>query len=106
MRCPNCGIEGTADLKVCDNCGREIAETPAADPAMPFIPVMETSDRLRLAMAKGLLDEAGLAYLVTGDEISLSSGIVDALFHRNYILLVGRDAEAEARSLLDLIAAE
>lgn len=51
---------------------------------LEFAVVLETMDRLLLAMAKGLLDDAGLDYFVSGDEIGLRPGMSDAFIHRTY----------------------
>ena len=61
---------------------------------------METSDRLLMAMAKGLLEEAGLTSSVTGEEICMLPGMVDAVFHRMCRISVSQDLESEAREVL------
>ncbi len=53
-----------------------------------FAVVLETMDRLLLAMAKGLLDDAGLDYFVSGDEIALRPGVSDRLIHRTCRVVV------------------
>jgi len=66
---------------------------------------METSDRLLVGMAKGLLEEAGIFFYVCGDEIGLRPGMSDAFLHRGYTIVVARDSEAQARGALQLLTA-
>ena len=72
----------------------------AFDPSLELVVVMETNDRLQLAMAKGLLDEAGIPYFVLGQIATLIQG-VDPFLNKWDRLQVPRDREAEARAVLE-----
>lgn len=74
------------------------------NPHLPIVAVMVSDDRLLLAMAKGLLDEAGIVFSVAGEEISLRPGMVDALFNRPCTILVGSDSELAAREVLQQLS--
>jgi len=69
------------------------------DPALELVVVLETSDRMQLAMAKGLLEDAGIPFFVLGQIATLVSD-VDGFLHKWVRLQVPRDREAEARELL------
>ncbi|GEM_PF-6878139 len=77
-----------------------------ADPHLAFVPIFETNDRLLLAMAKGLLDEAAVKYYVSGEEISVRPGMADAIFHRGCKIFVARDSESLARAALRHLASD
>jgi hypothetical protein len=70
------------------------------DPALELVVVMETSDRVELAMAKGLLESAGIPMFVLGQIATLIQDI-DPYLHKWVRLQVPRDREEEARELLD-----
>ena len=60
---------------------------------------LESSDRIEVAMAKGLLEEAGIPFFVLGQIATLVSD-VDGFIHKWVRLQVPRDREAEARELM------
>jgi hypothetical protein len=62
--------------------------------------VLETSDRVQLAMAKGLLEDAGIPLFINGQIATLVQE-VDGFLHKRLHLQVPRDWEAEARELLE-----
>ncbi len=70
------------------------------DPNLELVTVMETTDRLTIAMAKGILEAASIPYYVAGEEISTRPGMVDPFIHRLCRVLVPRDCSAEALELL------
>ena len=84
----------------------EFAGTPQAEPAHPFDPtldlvvVLETNDRIQLALAKGLLEEADIPFYVLGQIATLVQG-VDPSLHKWVRVQVPCDREAEARELLE-----
>ena len=81
-------------------------QNPPAEPAHPFDPnlglvvVLETNDRVHLALAKGLLEEANIPFFVLGQIATLVQD-VDGFLHKWVRLQVPRDREAEARELLE-----
>ncbi|MCC6419705.1 MAG: DUF2007 domain-containing protein [Gemmataceae bacterium] len=107
MYCPQCGVEFREGFTECSDCrvpllpGTPPPEAPDAfDPTLELVVVLETNDRVELAMAKGMLDEAGIPYYVLGQIATLIQD-VDAYLRKWVRLQVPRDREAEARELLE-----
>ncbi len=79
---------------------------PPPEPARPFDPdldlvvVLETNDRIQLALAKGLLEDSDIPFFVLGQIATLVQD-VDGFLHKWVRVQVPRDREAEARELLD-----
>ena len=67
--------------------------------------VLETSDRIQLAMAKGLLEDAGIPLFIQGQIATLVQE-VDGFLRKRLRLEVPRDREAEARELLEQLQSE
>ena len=72
----------------------------AFDPNLELVVVLETSDRVELAMAKGLLESAGIPLFVLGQIATLIQDI-DPYLHKWVRLQVPRDREPEAREPLE-----
>lgn len=70
-----------------------------ADPNMELVVVFETDEAFALALAKGLLEEAGIPYGILNG-ISTLVQDVDPMLHKWIKLQVARDREAEARELI------
>ena len=76
-----------------------------------LVTVLETNDTFALALAKSALEEAGIDYLVTGDEPRYFSGFPGAfgasgigqapLWNCSSRIQVARESEAEASALLE-----
>lgn len=62
--------------------------------------VMETSDRIQAAMARGLLEDAGIPLYISGEIATLIQDI-DPFLHKRIRLHVPRSREAEARTILE-----
>jgi hypothetical protein len=62
--------------------------------------VLETNDRIQLAFAKGLLEEAGIPFFILGQIATLIQD-VDGFLHKWVRVQVPRDREAEARELME-----
>ena len=77
-----------------------IPEAPSFNPNMDLVVVLETSDGILLAFAKGLLEDAGIPFYVLGQIATLIQD-VDGFLHKWVRLQVPRDREAEARELLN-----
>ena len=81
-------------------------QNPPAEPAHPFDPnlglvvVLETNDRVQLALAKGLLEDAGIPLFVLGQIATLVQD-VDGYLKKWFRVQVPRDREAEAREILE-----
>lgn len=65
-----------------------------------MVVVLETSDRIQCALAKGLLDDAGIPLYISGEIATLVQDI-DPFLHKRVRLQVPRDREAEAREILE-----
>jgi hypothetical protein len=72
------------------------------DPSLGLVVVLETNDRVQLAMAKGLLEDAAIPFFVLGQIATLVQD-VDAFLHKWVRIQVPRDREAEARQLLETL---
>ena len=75
------------------------------EPVADLVVVLETNNRIQLAMAKGLLEDAGIPFFVLGQIATLVQD-VDAFLHKWIRLQVPRSREVEARELLDLLQTE
>ena len=113
MYCPQCRVEYRDGFTECFDChvplfaGTPPSETAAAsDPALGLVVVLETNDRIQLALAKGLLEDAGIPFFALGQIATLIQD-VDPYLHKWVRVQVPRDGEAEAREILDqLLVAE
>ena len=99
MFCPNCRTEYRQGITVCADCGAKLVEqlTPDVDDR-DLMTVLETGDLAVVALAKSMLEEAGIDYAVKGElpMQQLSVGPVE--------IQVDKDHEAEASELLaDLV---
>ena len=108
MYCPQCRVEYRDGFTECSDCHVALlAGTPPSeqqahpfDPALGLVVVLESNDAIQVAMAKGLLEEAGIPFFVLGQIARLVSD-VDGFLHKWVRLQVPRDREAEARELLE-----
>lgn len=107
MYCPQCQDEYRDGFTECSDCHVPLVagappEEPAGsfDPTLELVVVLETNDRVQLAMAKGLLEEAGIPFFVLGQIATLVQD-VDGFLRKWARVQVPRDREAEARELLD-----
>jgi hypothetical protein len=66
--------------------------------------VLETNDPIQLAMAKGLLEDAGIPFFILGQIATLVTD-VDGFLHKWVRVQVPRDREAEAKELLEELLA-
>jgi hypothetical protein len=71
-----------------------------SNPDLELVVVLETNEPIQAAMAKGLLEDAGIPLYVFGEITTLVQS-VDPQLHKWVRLQVPRDREAEARELLD-----
>jgi len=106
MYCPQCGVEYRDGFTECSDC--QVALLPGTcpeppddfDPNIELAVILETDDRLQLALAKGVLEEAGIPYFELG-QIARLVNDVDGFLHKVAKLQVPRDREAEAREILE-----
>ena len=73
--------------------------SPQFDPNLDLVVVLETNDRIQLALAKGLLQDAGIPFYILGQIATLIQD-VDGFLHKWVRIQVPRDREEEARELL------
>ena len=103
MYCPQCRNEYREGFTECADCHVPLREgNPPPDPFDPtldLVVVMETNDRFQLAMAKGLLESAGIPFFGLG-QITMLVNDVDPFLRKWVRVQVPRDREAEARELL------
>ena len=106
MYCPQCLVEYRDGFTECSDCQVPLlAGTPpepadAFDPALELVVVLETDDRVQLALAEGLLEDAKIPFFALGQIATLVQD-VDPYLHKWIRLQVPRDREAEARELLE-----
>jgi hypothetical protein len=70
-----------------------------SDSDRDLVVILETNDRVQLALAKGLLDDAGIPYFVMGQIATLIQDI-DGFLKKWVRLQVPRSCESEARELM------
>ena len=106
MYCPQCGVEYREGFTECSDCqvpllaGTPPPEPPSAfDPAIDLVVLLETNDPVQAAMAKGLLEDAGIPFFVLGQIATLVQD-VDGFLKKWVRVQVPRDREAEARQIL------
>jgi hypothetical protein len=109
MYCPQCKVEYRDGFTECADChvsllsGSCPPDPPDSfDPDLELVVVLETNDSMQLAMAKGLLAQAGIPLFVLGQVATLVQG-VDPFLRKWERLQVPRDREAEARELLQQV---
>jgi Putative prokaryotic signal transducing protein len=101
MQCSKCRAECPDDFSECPRCGAPVLHgQPGFDPLLDLVVVLETNDRIQLAMAKGLLEDAAIPFFVLGQIATLVQDI-DPFLQKWVRLQVPRDREAQARDLLE-----
>ena len=105
MYCPQCGCEYRDGFSECSDCRVPLLAgtpppEPAGDPILDLVVVLETNDRIQLALVKGLLEGAGIPFFILGQIATLVTD-VDGFLKKWVRVQVPRDREAEARELLE-----
>lgn len=106
MYCPQCGVEYREGFTECSDCHVPLEAGSPPDPNAEFDPkldvvvVLETNDRIQAALAKGVLEEAGIPFFVLGQITTLVND-VDGFVRKWVRFQVPRDRESEARELLE-----
>ena len=108
MYCPECRMEYREGSTECSDCrvpllpGSAPAEADAKapfNPDMDLVVVLETNEPFEVALAKGLLEEAGIPFFVL-DQITTLVNDVNPMLRKWVRVQVARDRQAEARELL------
>ena len=109
MYCPECGVQYRDGFTECSDSqvallsGTGGPNSPDPfDPNLELVVVLETSDRIELAMAKGLTEDAGIPLFVLGQIATLVQD-VDGFLRKWVRLQVPRDREGEAREILEQV---
>ena len=107
MYCPKCLVEYREGFTECSDCqvplraGTPPPEPPGEfDPTLDLVVVLETNESVQIALAKGLLENAGIPFYVLGQIATLVQD-VDGFLRKWVRLQVPRDREVEARELLE-----
>ena len=110
MYCPECRAEYREGFLECSDCRVPLvpgmppeppryAERPP-QPDLELVAVFECNDPVAMAFAKTVLEEAGIAFCVEGGEAGANRDILSPFSRPSRRLVVARDCEAEARTLL------
>jgi Putative prokaryotic signal transducing protein len=109
MYCPQCGVEYREGFTECSDCKVPLLagplppepETPDPfDPSLGTVVVLESRNAIQLALAKGLLDDSGIPYILLGKITTLVND-VDPFLQKPVRILAPSDREAEAREVLE-----
>ena len=111
MHCPRCLTEYRDGFYECADCRIPLAHGPAPSPSPQHSPdlvtVLEIRDSFALKLAKASLDEAGIDYIVDGEEERIPGYVGTApgggiwLWNWSSRIQVAREDEARARELLE-----
>lgn len=108
--CPGCGGECRARLKVCPVCGAPLAsEKPESEPRedarkFELCTILATSDPGLIAVAKSLLDDADIPFMVRGEGIQgLFPGSLNVVLGPAELQVSVRDKE-EAGAILSRLS--
>ena len=109
MYCPQCRTEYLESFIECSDCHVPLLRgTPPRaphndlDPSLDLVEVLETKDAIQLAMAKGLLEDAGIPFYLLG-QITRLVNDVDPFLQKHVRIQVPRDREAEAQEILEML---
>jgi Putative prokaryotic signal transducing protein len=111
MYCPQCGAQYREGFAKCSDCHVPLSPEPPAAPQIPeaarrsspnfdSVVVLETNNAYQLAMAKGLLEDAGIPF-IAGNQVATIVQDVDGFLRKWQRLEVSRECEAQARELLE-----
>jgi hypothetical protein len=100
MYCPVCGAGYRDGFTRCPDCDVLLAALPPVrQPDDELFAVFESTDPIAAAMAKGLLEEAGIPFWTAGDDALARQGVPFPLCR----LLAPRSRETEARAALEVL---
>ena len=108
MFCPKCKAEYREGFTECSDCKVplvwELPQEPKQEyiepePNLEFVTVFATGNPAVIAMAKSILEDAGIQYFVQGETMQFVEGINPAAWPTE--IKVGKDDEEEAIKLLE-----
>ncbi len=107
MYCPQCRVEYREGFTECADCKVTLlAGSPEPEPPDPLDPsieltvVLESNEPVQIAMAKGLLEDAGIPFFLLQGITTLVNDVTP-LLGKLIQVQVPRDREAEAREVLE-----
>src|SRR5437867_4696526 len=112
MYCPRCLAEYPDDYIECADCRVRLVEAPPREPdgrhALELVTILEVHDSFALNLAKASLEEAGIDYLVSGEDSGYLPGFHGAsgigatpLWKCSCRIQVRPEMEIAARELLE-----
>ncbi len=107
--CPACGAEYVRDVGTCADCGGALVPGPVEEPSrqrVELCPILELDNPADIAFATSMLDSAGIAYHVRGEDVHAlyGSGLAGtALFGPRRLMVDRRRADEAVGLLADLI---
>lgn len=104
MFCPQCGAEYVSGVAECADCRVPLVETaPGPEeegtPELHLIELYRAETLVNLAVARSLLEEAGIEYVIQGERLDESAFPLS----RPLWILVARGDEARAREALSCL---
>jgi hypothetical protein len=106
MYCPQCGAAYREGFSECTDCkvpllsGEQRPDPPdPLDPSIELVVVLEGNEPVQIAMATGLLEDAGIPFFLLGNITRLVNDVTP-LLNKVVCVQVPRDREAEAREVL------
>lgn len=109
MYCPQCRTEYREGFTECSDCRVPLVRGMpprgphnGLDPSLDLVEVLETRDAIQLAMARGLLEDAGIPFYLLG-QITRLVNDVDPFVQKHIRIQVPRDREAEAQEILEML---
>ena len=106
MICPKCGVEYRPGFTQCSDCLVALADEPK--PAKPrwsrpveLVTVFKCADAGRIALAKSLLESAGIHFVVRNEAAQNLFGMGSAHFGGPAEFQVDREDAADAKELLE-----
>lgn len=98
MYCPQCRTEYREGFTECSACHVPLQQGAPDD----LVEVLETRDAIQLAMARGLLEDAGIPFYLLG-QITRLVNDVDPFLQKHVRIQVPRDRQAEAQEILEML---
>jgi hypothetical protein len=117
MFCPKCRAEYREGFTECSDChvplsaerppakAEPVSEAPPDDHNFEPVAVFETNNQMQAAMARGLLEDAGIPFIMRG-QVTTTVQDVDGFLRKWLQVQVSREREAEARELLAHLTTE